>query len=49
MANWYSLAPQQLLLELMALVATLRQEVDLRGEVERLKRENLEFRRQAGY
>jgi len=36
--------------ELIALVATLRQEVvDLRAEVERLKRENLEFRRQAGY
>jgi transposase len=37
-------------LELMALVATLRQEVDrLSAEVERLKRENLEFRQQAGY
>src|SRR5436305_10377442 len=36
--------------ELIALVATLRQEVaDLRAEVERLKRENLEFRQQAGY
>jgi transposase len=32
------------------LVATLRQEVaDLRAEVERLQRENLEFRQQAGY
>jgi transposase len=37
-------------LGLIALVATLRQEVaDLRDEVERLKRENLEFRQQAGY
>jgi transposase len=36
--------------ELIASVATLRQEVaDLRAEVERLKRENLEFRQQAGY
>jgi transposase len=36
--------------ELIAWVATLRQEVaDLRAEVERLKRENLEFRQQAGY
>jgi transposase len=36
--------------ELIALVATLRKEVaDLRAEVERLKRENLEFRQQAGY
>src|SRR6516165_3302936 len=36
--------------ELIALVATLRREVaDLRAEVERLKRENLEFRQQAGY
>jgi transposase len=36
--------------ELIALVATLRQEVaDLRTEVERLKRENLEFRQQAAY
>jgi transposase len=36
--------------ELIALVATLRQEVaDLRAEVERLKRENLESRQQAGY
>jgi transposase len=36
--------------ELIALVATLRQEVaDLRAEVERLTRENLEFRQQAGY
>jgi transposase len=34
----------------MALVATLRQEVArLSAEVERLKRENLEFRQQAGY
>jgi transposase len=37
-------------LDLIALVATLRQEVaDLRAEVERLQRENLEFRQQAGY
>src|SRR4051794_7744176 len=37
-------------LGLIALVAALRQEVaDLRAEVERLKRENLEFRQQAGY
>jgi transposase len=37
-------------LALLASVATLRQEVtDLRAEVERLKRENLEFRQQAGY
>jgi transposase len=36
--------------ELIALVVTRRQEVaDLRAEVERLKRENLEFRQQAGY
>jgi transposase len=36
--------------ELIASVATLRQEVaDLRAEVERLQRENLEFRQQAGY
>ena len=36
--------------ELIALVVTLRQEVaGLRAEVERLKRENLEFRQQAGY
>ena len=36
--------------EVIALVATLRQDVaDLRAEVERLKRENLEFRQQAGY
>ena len=36
--------------ELIALVATLRQEVaDLRAEVERLQRENLELRQQAGY
>jgi transposase len=42
--------PSNSSLELIALVATLRQEVvDLRAEVERLKRENLEFRRQAGY
>ena len=41
--------PSNSSLELIALVATLRQEVvDLRAEVERLKRENLEFRRQAG-
>ena len=34
----------------MTSVAALRQEVaDLRAEVERLKRENLEFRQQAGY
>jgi transposase len=34
----------------IASVATLRQELaDLRAEVERLKRENLEFRQQAGY
>ena len=37
-------------LEWIASVVTLRQEVaDLRSEVERLKRENLEFRQQAGY
>src|SRR5271155_3897938 len=42
--------PSNSSLELIALVATLRQEVaDLRAEVERLKRENLEFRQQAGY
>jgi transposase len=42
--------PSNSSLELIALVATLRQEVaDLRAEVERLKRENLEFRWQAGY
>jgi len=36
--------------ELMILVATLRQEVaDLRAEVQRLQRENLELRQQAGY
>jgi transposase len=36
--------------ELITLVAALRQEVaDLRAELERLKRENLEFRQQAGY
>jgi len=42
--------PSNSSLELIALVATLRQEVaDLSAEVERLKRENLEFRQQAGY
>ena len=42
--------PSSSSLELVALVATLRQEVaELRAEVERLKRENLEFRQQAGY
>jgi transposase len=42
--------PSNSSLELIALVATLRQEVaDLRAEVERLKRENLAFRQQAGY
>jgi transposase len=42
--------PSNSSLELIALVATLRQEVaDLRAEVERLNRENLEFRQQAGY
>jgi transposase len=42
--------PSNSSLELIALVATLRQEVaGLRGEVERLKRENLEFRWQVGY
>jgi transposase len=42
--------PNSSSLELMALVATLRQEVArLSAEVERLKRENLEFRQQAGY
>jgi transposase len=42
--------PSHSSLDLIALVATLRQEVaDLRAEVERLKRENLEFRQQAGY
>ena len=42
--------PSNSSLELIALVATLRQEVaGLRAEVERLKRENLEFRQQAGY
>jgi transposase len=42
--------PSNSSLELIALVATLRQEVaGLRAEVERLKRENLEFRWQAGY
>ena len=42
--------PSNSSLELIASVATLRQEVaDLRAEVERLKRENLEFRQQAGY
>ncbi len=41
--------PSKSSVELIALVATLRQEVaDLRAEVERLKRENLEFRQQAG-
>ena len=36
--------------ELMILVATLRQEVaELRAEVERLQRENLELRQQVGY
>src|SRR3984957_14689567 len=41
--------PSNSSLELIALVATLRQEVaGLRAEVERLKRENLEFRPQAG-
>src|SRR5262245_39282307 len=36
--------------ELIAWVVTLREEVaDLRAEVDRLKRENLEFRQQAGY
>ena len=36
--------------ELIALVVTLREEVaDLRAEVDRLKRENLESRQQAGY
>jgi transposase len=42
--------PSNSSLELIALVATLRQEVaGLRAEVERLKRENLEFRQRAGY
>src|ERR1700683_4468193 len=42
--------PSNSSLELIALVATLRQEVaGLRAEVERLKRENLKFRWQAGY
>jgi transposase len=42
--------PSKSSLELMALVATLRQEVAaLSAEVERLNRENLEFRQQAGY
>jgi transposase len=42
--------PSNSSLELIALVATLRQEVaGLRAEVERLKRENLKFRQQAGY
>src|ERR1700678_1346613 len=36
--------------ELMILVGTLRQEVaDLRAEVQRLQRENLELRQQVGY
>jgi transposase len=42
--------PSNYSLELLALVATVRQEVaKLSAEVERLKRENLEFRQQAGY
>src|SRR4051812_38879863 len=42
--------PSNSSLELIALGATLRQEVaDLRAEVDRLKRENREFRQQAGY
>jgi transposase len=42
--------PSHSSLEWIASVATLRQEVaDLRAEVERLKRENLEQRQQAGY
>jgi transposase len=42
--------PSNSSLKLIALVATFCKEVaDLRAEVERLKRENLEFRQQAGY
>src|SRR5262245_22644261 len=45
-----SCRPSHSSLGLIALVAALRQEVaDLRAEVERLKREDLEFRQQAGY
>src|SRR5271163_3161461 len=42
--------PSNSSLELIALVATLRQEVaELRAEVRRLNRENLELRQQAAY